>query len=462
MGQSVQGAGVSIRDFGWTHAGRSVPALDGISLDIAPGERILLCGDSGSGKSTLLAALAGVLGGDDEGTRVGHLEVTGEQGSVGLVLQDPDSQVIAARVGDDVAFGCENLGVERAEIWARVERALDLVGLDVGLDAPTSTLSGGQKQRLALAGVIAMGAGLILLDEPTANLDPEGSREVVEAVAGVADAVGATLVVVEHRFELWAGVLDRAVEIAGGRVVADGEFGAVVASRAVPELPQARVAGDGLQAPALWADKLQTVFGPPRTCELVEGASTVITGPNGAGKTTLLMTLAGLLDKRAGRIGVSRSVARGLRGEPGQWKSKDLAQRIGTVFQNPEHQFVARTVSEELLVGPQVMGVDVPQGRVDDLVERLRLGHLLGANPFTLSGGEKRRLSVATALVTAPEAVLLDEPTFGQDPTTFAELVWMLRQLADSGVTVASVTHDEHFTRAMGDHRVHLTGGGRG
>ncbi len=140
---------------------------------------MLLLGPSGSGKSTLLHALAGVLGGDDEGEHSGELTVDGvapdaARGHAGLVLQDPESQTVMARVGDDVAFGCENLGVPRAEIWERVPAALDAVGLTVPLSHPTAELSGGQKQRLALAGALAMRPGLLLLDEPTANLDPAG------------------------------------------------------------------------------------------------------------------------------------------------------------------------------------------------------------------------------------------------------------------------------------------------
>ncbi|MCL8494535.1 energy-coupling factor ABC transporter ATP-binding protein [Corynebacterium sp. B5-R-101] len=469
------------RGYGWTHAGRRAPALADIDLVVSPGEKVLLCGDSGSGKSTLLAAIAGVLGGDDEGTRVGeilledasgHVEPPGRTIPVGLVLQDPDSQVIAARVGDDVAFGCENLAFPREEIWRRVSAALSMVGPSVDLSFPTEQLSGGQKQRLALAGVIAMGAGMVLLDEPTANLDPEGAREVIEAVSTMVERTGATLIVVEHQHAAWKGVLDRAIELKDGRIVADGPAETVVASRSISGLPRAR----GIDGPAsgsvgvvpeaaesesaaLWSTDLVTRFGPPRSYALPRGKSTVITGPNGAGKTTWLMTVAGLLPAVSGEIGVAEYVRRGLKGSPLTWKSRELADRIGFVFQNPEHQFVARTVAEELRVAPRVMRREVPEKRIDQLVESLRLGHVLNANPFTLSGGEKRRLSVATALVTAPEVLLLDEPTFGQDPHTFTELVWLLRRMADEGTTIASVTHDPLFISALGDHRVEVSRG---
>ena len=489
------------RGYGWTHAGRRAPALADIDLVVSPGEKVLLCGDSGSGKSTLLAAIAGVLGGDDEGTRVGeilledasgHVEPPGRTIPVGLVLQDPDSQVIAARVGDDVAFGCENLAYPRSEIWQRVSAALSMVGPVEDLSFPTERLSGGQKQRLALAGVIAMGAGMVLLDEPTANLDPEGAREVIEAVSTMVERTGATLIVVEHQHAAWKGVLDRAIELKDGRIVADGPLDTVVASRSISGLPRAREIGGaapsstggvpgsvvpelvvpeagasdasvlnvaGPESAALWSTDLVTRFGPPRSYALPRGMSTVITGPNGAGKTTWLMTVAGLLPAVSGEIGVAEYVRRGLKGSPLTWKSRELADRIGFVFQNPEHQFVARTVAEELRVAPRVMHREVPEARIAELVESLRLGDLLNANPFTLSGGEKRRLSVATALVTAPEVLLLDEPTFGQDPHTFTELVWLLRRMADEGTTIASVTHDPLFISALGDYRVEVTRG---
>lgn len=461
---------ITARGYGWTHAGRSQPALRDIDLVIEPGEKILLCGDSGSGKSTLLAAMAGVLGSDEEGTRTGEIILEDSAGTVekpgrtipvGLVLQDPDSQVISARVGDDIAFGCENLAYPREEIWRRVQQAQELVGPYVDLDFPTTYLSGGQKQRLALAGVIAMGAGVVLLDEPTANLDPEGAKDVVRAVGKLVEHTGATLVVVEHQHMAWESVLDRAVELQDGRIISDGPFADVARKREVTGLLQAKSLGSDALAEstaALWSQDLVTRYGPPRSISLPAGASTVITGRNGVGKSTWLMTMAGLLPAESGEIGVADFIRRGVKGSPYRWKSRELADRIGFVFQNPEHQFVARTVEEELRVAPKVMRVETPEERIAQLVESLRLGHLLKANPFTLSGGEKRRLSVATALVTAPEVLLLDEPTFGQDPGTFVELVGLLRQLVDDGITIASITHDPLFIAALGDHEVEVRG----
>lgn len=463
---------VAMSNYSWTHAGRSRPALDRVNLQIAAGERVLICGNSGSGKSTLVAAIAGVLGGEEEGDQAGSLvlrdstgrqEYAGAAIPVGLVLQDPDSQVIAARVGDDVAFGCENLGLERSEIWRRVREALPLVGLELPLDHPTAHLSGGQKQRLALAGVIAMRPGIIILDEPTANLDPEGARDVVEAVGNVVQHTGATLLVVEHNYDAWLPLLERGLEFADGTLVDDAPAQEIVARRRLSGLPQARPEL-AQHTSALVADQViaadQPAHLPARSLQLPEHASTVITGANGAGKTTLLMTLAGLRPLASGKIELAESIRSGQRGPIAKWKSRQLAQRIGYVFQNPEHQFVARTVLEELQLGPKVMGLKVADQRYQDLLERLSLAHLASANPFTLSGGEKRRLSVATALIAAPKLVLFDEPTFGQDPHTFGELVAIVRGLVDDGVTVASVTHDKHYRSALGDNHVELRPGG--
>lgn len=477
-------AAVEARGWGWRHASRHAWAISDASFRIEPGERVLLLGPSGAGKSTLLHGLAGVLGGDEEGEAVGELLVGGEpatraRGRAGLVLQDPDSQVILARVGDDVAFGCENLGVPRDEIWPRVRAALDAVGLDVPLDRPTKELSGGQKQRLALAGLLAMRPGLVLLDEPTANLDPHGVAEVRDAVTRMLDTHPATLVVVEHRVEVWLPVVDRVIVLGDGGVIADGAPGDVLGAQGpalaargvwVPGIPPAHPApparGPGAALLTATGLAVQRVAGHPVASGIDvavrAGAALAVTGPNGAGKSTLGLTLAGLLAPASGSLVASRELAGGAGETPIRWRSRELLTRIGTVFQDPEHQLLAKTVREELEVGPRALGLSDAKTseRVDELLERLRLAPLARANPYTLSGGEKRRLTVAAALATAPRVLVLDEPTFGQDARTWAELVALLARLRDEGSAIVAVTHDLDVVEALHAERFALDAGG--
>lgn len=479
----VPAVGVSARGWGWRHAPRKRWAVSDLDLEIEPGERVLLLGASGAGKSTLLQALAGVLGGDDEGESAGELLVDGRRpaetrGRAGLVLQDPDSQVILAKVGDDVAFGCENLGVPREEIWQRVHEALDAVGLDVALDRSTAALSGGQKQRLALAGVLAMRPGLLLLDEPTANLDPEGVADVRDAAARVLDRAGATLIVVEHRVDVWLPLVDRVIVLSpDGGLLADGTPDAVLRAQGlslaeagiwIPEYPPAlpvrhrRTGASLLSAQGLSVGRTSTaqtsVVQADLSLTVTAGMTTAITGPNGSGKTTLGFTLAGLLPPLAGEVEATLEL-RGVAGEhPIRWKSRELLTRIGTVFQEPEHQFLTTTVRDELAVGPRALGLPTAEvtARVDELLQRLRLDALAAANPFTLSGGEKRRLSVATVLATRPRILVLDEPTFGQDARTWAEQVALLAELVDGGSAVVAASHDRLFVDALADAEVRL------
>ncbi|EMY33643.1 ABC transporter ATP-binding protein [Arthrobacter crystallopoietes BAB-32] len=184
------------------------------------------------------------------------------------------------------------------------------------------------------------------------------------------------------------------------------------------------------------------------------GRALTITGPNGAGKSTFALTLAGLLAPVEGRVSAAAGLAAGAGADPFRWKAKQLIARIGTVFQEPEHQFVAGSVLDELMVGPRHLrrGTEV----VDELLARLRLDHLAEANPYTLSGGEKRRLSVATVLAAHPKVLVLDEPTFGQDSRTWAELASFLTELLDAGTAVVSVTHDEEFSAVLGGAELRL------
>ncbi|WP_430592707.1 ABC transporter ATP-binding protein [Humidisolicoccus flavus] len=478
----MTGFKVEARDWSWRHAARRTPAIAGLDFEIAAGERVLLLGPSGAGKSTLLAALAGVLGGADEGDESGELRVNGldpstSRGLSGLVLQDPESNTIMERLGDDVAFGCENLALDREEIWHRVARALEDVGLDYDLQRSTSALSGGERQRLALAGVLAMRPGLLLLDEPTANLDPEGTRQVRDAVDRVVRETGATLVVVEHRVETWLPCIDRVIVLEpGGGVLSSGTPEAVLGTHGndlaergvwVPGHPIEIAREPRAGASLLSGHALATTRGSARDSlpelHFRAGESSVITGSNGAGKTTLAHTLAGLLEPRSGAVVASPSLASGAGPNPMRWRSKQLLTRIGTVFQQPEHQFVAASVLQELMVGPKAAGqpLQTQRATADRLLSSLRLDHLANANPFTLSGGEKRRLTVGAVLASAPQLIVLDEPTFGQDRTTWRELVLLIAGLVDEGRSVLSITHDPDVVRILGDQVIDLDAGVR-
>jgi energy-coupling factor transport system ATP-binding protein len=449
-------ADVVLRGFGWRHAGRRAWAVRGVDLHIAHGERVLLLGESGAGKSTLLAALAGLLP-EDSGEAEGEVSV---DGAAGILFQDPQTQLVMARSGDDVAFGPENHGVPAGEIWPRVGEALDRVGFPYPPDRPTAALSGGEAQRLALAGVLALRPGLLLLDEPTANLDPDGAALIRTAIARSLDR-DTTLILVEHRVAEALPLVDRVVVLeAGGGVRADGPPGAVFAAH-----------GDALAAQGVWVPgrpvaPRRAVSGPAdllvRAADVTvqhrlpaagldvrAGEIVAVTGPNGAGKSTLGLVLGGLLTPSSGRVDATPL---GDARPPHRWRAADLVRRIGSVFQNPEHQFVTSRVVDELrLAGP-------PPGLVDELLERLRLTRLAQANPYTLSGGEARRLSVATALAGRPRVLVLDEPTFGQDRRTWAEMAGLLAGLRDSGHGVVTVTHDTDLVDAVADRVVRLPG----
>lgn len=539
MEATPRGARIELNNFSWHHPGRPEPVISGLNLTINPGEKVLLLGTSGAGKSTLLHAIAGVLHDDDGESAGGTITINGQapaeaRGTAGMMQQDPESSIVMATVGNDVAFGPENLRVPREEIWGRVTEALTAVGLNhLPLDHPSSALSGGQKQRLGLAGILSMHPGAMILDEPTANLDPSGVQEVRDSILTAAQATGATLLVVEHRVSIWAPHMDRIIVLGtGGTITHDGAPDTVLSQARqelidagvwvpnyVPRAPQ-NATGEVAGGEALLrAENLSITRAQPtpkqrrarrRTIKrlgdtpapapvdlpvlrgginltLHAGEHLSVLGPNGAGKSTLALTLAGLLTAPNGTLtatdalrdhdGNNHDSDQSSGGERGSnhdgehahwdiptWTPAQMLSRVGYVFQEPEYQFIRGTVREELELGPRrhaaltrnPLNEDTLAARTNELATRLRLTHLLDANPFTLSGGEKRRLSVASALATAPKILILDEPTFGQDARTWAELVDLIRELLASGTAVISITHDEDYTAALGGNHITL------
>jgi len=433
---------IRLHGWGWRHPGRLSWATSELDLRVERGESVLLAGPSGSGKSTVLLGIAGLLDRSGGGTSAGTLEVIGR---TGIVFQDPETSLVMARSGDDVAFGLENRCVPTADIWPAVHAALAGVGFAYPDDHPTAALSGGEKQRLAFAGVQALDPEILLLDEPTANLDDDGAR-LVRGLIARAREQGRTIVLVDHDLSAARPLVDRVIELAPIPHVAPG--------------PADRHAPPG----AILVTASGAAFRYPGTADLAldgidlavrGGEAVALTGRNGSGKSTLALLLAGLL--RPLRGSVTGADAEALARLP----AAALVRRVGTVFQDPEHQFVRGRADDELMVGPLRAGAtgDVARARAAELLARLRLAPLAAANPFTLSGGEQRRLSVATALATDPPLLVLDEPTFGQDRATYAELVTLLRDARDAGRGIVFATHDRALVGALADRELRLEGG---
>ncbi len=542
-------AKLRFENWGYRHASRKAFAVRGLNLTIEAGQRVLLLGASGIGKSTILEGAAGLIGSDiilksdsndknsnssshnvlvedeDGGVSEGavfvdDVPVHKARGRVGLVLQDPESQAIFQRLGDNVAFGPENMNVPRKEIWNIVDESLKEVGLDgLQLHRSTAHLSGGQMQRLALAGALAMKPSVLLLDEPTANLDPDGVEQIVSAVGKVLDDTHATMVLVEHHAQPWIDLIDRVIvlglENSGNSgnsnsedsknfvhdddIARDESAKTVIVADGTPDevfnrkdldfenlgiwLPDkykdsknrniGRIhvegepdcdpsVGDGkvvLSTKNLAISHTDTPIAKNINLEFNSGQITALVGANGAGKSTLSLTLAGLIPSIEGEVVASEELCKDLdSSDPIKWKSTELAKRISYVFQNPEHQFACGTVLEEVMLGPIRTGMSEEDARAKakELLERFRLGRYANANPYTLSGGEKRRLTVAASLAAAPRVLILDEPTFGQDRKTWMQIIKLIASLRADGVSVIVVTHDKELVDALGARLVEL------
>ncbi|MEE1619227.1 ATP-binding cassette domain-containing protein [Brachybacterium sp. J153] len=466
-----------LRELRWRPWTRPDPTLDGLTLRIPAGQRVLLAGPSGSGKSTVLRALAGLLDPEDgelAGTAPGPAERAGQRG---LLLQNPSQAMVGATVTRDAAFGPENAALPRQEIHERVAAALEAARVDVEAGRPPLDCSGGQQQRIALAGALALHPGALLLDEPTSMLDPATAAAVRDEILRAAD--GRTLVVADHDVAAWADRVDRLVVLgAQGRILADGSPAAVLATHhevleAAGVLPRAEVPPPSARPPAGSPDPadgsatagtrpgvsrgevvaaLRGVRVPARglrtPVDLVarSGELTVLTGVSGAGKSTLLDLL--LDPSRAPSTAPTRRAP----DEPDALGAVDRPGPggIAAVPQDPSLGVVAATVREELTASPFA-----DPERAGELLRLADLAPLADVHPHRLSGGEQRRLALAAALAQRPRLLVLDEPTVGLDAGRSRAVLALLHHAADEGCAVLAATHDPALVAAA-DARVHL------
>jgi energy-coupling factor transport system ATP-binding protein len=381
---------------------------------------------------------------------------------VGIVFQDPESQLVMERVEDDVAFGLENRAWPRSDMLERVPAAMSQTGL-TGLERRRSNrLSGGQQQRLALAGVLAPRPAILVLDEPTANLDPDGAVSFFDQLRRLRAAGSSTIVLVEHRVEAaWpladlvlalgrdgtpidVGPPDDVLRRSGERMAAAGIW-LPAAAATEPSTEAIRPGADlaaSPTAPIVTAGGVDFSYerGAPVLADvdvaIAAGERVALVGPNGSGKSTLGRLLVGVLRPSAGTVR--------LRGaDPARLSASELARRAGYVFQDPEAGFLADTVVDEVMLGLTA----AERAEAPALMERLRLplGVFGSRSPYRLSGGEARRLSLACTLIRRPDLLVLDEPTFGQDRLGYEGLLRILRERLDEGACLVAATHDERL-----------------
>jgi energy-coupling factor transport system ATP-binding protein len=420
----------SVRGLSYSYPGGR-EALRQCSLELEPGEVVALLGPSGGGKSTLLRALAGLVPHFHGGRFSGCVEVAGADtrrarpadlaGTVATLFQDPEDQVVFTRVAAEVAFGLENLGTPPGEIEARASEALADVGAAHLAERRIAELSGGELQRVCLASVLALRPRLLLLDEPTSQLDPEGAAVAIE----LARSSGAAVVVSEQRPERVLDACDRLLFVAGGRVEEVTQLPEAWLPRKA-ELPAAEPAGPAvctLSDVSFAYDGLPVVQGA--SLEAGKGEIVVLVGPNGSGKTTLAKLAAGLLEPAAGHV--------------------ERAGRACYLSQDPGRYLACERADEEV-----ALAVDGDLARAREALAAVGLAGFEARHPRDLSSGERERLALAAVLVAEPKLLVLDEPTRGVDPERKDELSALLRSQAAGRATLV-VTNDLVFASEVAD-----------
>ena len=472
------------------------PALSEVTCHIRPGELVGLLGRSGSGRSTLASTLNGTIPHLVRGDLRGRISIAGQdiQGlrprdladRVGFLFQDFEAQLFSTNVALEVAFGPENLGVPRAEIARRVDRCLRLVRLEVLRHKAPAGLSGGQKQRLALASVLALEPQVLVLDEPTSDLDPAGRRDLWEAIRRLREERALTLLIIDPETDElgWADrliVLDRGrVALSGtpaelwseaDRLEALGVKGFTLARLAAAlglagrwqdaDAAAAAIRAAGWRVAGGTADRLRRADAeradgeallevedlthryPDGTealagvsCAVRGGEFVAILGQNGSGKTTLVKHFNGILTPTAGDIRLS---GQSLRGQP----LTRLSRHVGLVFQNPDHQIFAERIRDEVAFGPRLQGLTEGEvaRRVEEALEAVGLAGAGDLDPFILTKGSRQRVAVASTLATKPEVIILDEPTTGLDHRELEGMMALIQRLNRAGHTILMITH---------------------
>jgi energy-coupling factor transport system ATP-binding protein len=443
----------------FAYGGAAAPALDGVDLELRAGEVLLLEGPSGEGKSTLLRALCGLVPHFHGGRFSGRVTVAGHDTLAtppariarlaGMVFQDPEGQAVLGSVGRDVAFGLESAGVPVDEIPGRVREALELAGAGHLAERAIATLSGGERQRVALAAVLAPRPPVLLMDEPTSQLDDAGAAALTDALRRLAEGAGTAVALAEHRPDRARPAADRILAVRRGRVEA-----------AAPEPAEADGPPPAAPGPPLAAlEEIDAGHpGAPvlrgASLELRAGQVTTLRGPNGCGKTTLLRVLAGLHRPASGRVLLA---GEDLTAVPAERRFP----RVGLVGQDPGRHLLTERVDDEVAFALRRLGLRGPErrARIAETLEGLDLGGLADRHPLDLSAGERERVAIGAILAARPAVIALDEPTRGMDPHRKAALAALLRARAAEGAAVVVATHDAAFARAAGDLALEMAGG---